>query len=88
MKVLCNECGALVRAVAGKLPKHKRSGFVWLECPSSNEAALRHVEEDVKRISLIKADLEQQLAHACTTLSDREAALAKLRKRAAKGGAK
>lgn len=88
MRTLCVECGAVLRLVAGRLPKHKRSGFVWLECPSSNEAALRHVEADVKRVGLIKADLEQQLTAACATLADREATLAKLCKRAAKGGAK
>ena len=102
MKVRCPECHHEVNAPRNVLSEHKRKGrFSWesARCAGSGLPALplaiAQLEERIaenrgwieRRRGEI-ARLEASIAEAVAKDVEREATLAKLRKRAAKGGAK
>lgn len=102
MKVRCPECYREVNAPRDALSEHKRKGrFSWesARCTGSGLPALplaiAQLEERIansrdwieRRRGEI-ARLEASIAEAVAKDVEREATLAKLRKRAAKGGAK
>ena len=102
MKVRCPECYREVNAPRDVLSEHKRKGrFSWesARCTGSGLPALplaiAQAEREVTNIrtriaatQALIAEYELSVADLSLDLTKTEAALAKLRKRAAKGGAK